>query len=196
MEKPFTCSTCHKNLSTIGKLRRHNEAFHSTSRIKYQCWHCHNTYVRQESARKHAYNKHGDTERKTVKTTTGNPRWRPEIFKPGPWNPPPEARPKFGTVYTIQIPPASEQSHINNIKQKRRTSRFNPYIPLTVAEALVTISNNECTLARLNRLQVMKDLEISPSSSTSTITQDELPEEESMDITIPTIYGVYHTPKN
>ena len=40
-----------------------------------------------------------------------------------------------------------------------------------------------------------KDLEISPSSSTSTITQDELPEEESMDITIPTIYGVYHTPK-
>ena len=162
MEKPFTCSTCHKKLSTIGNLRRHNEAFHSTSRIKYQCWHCHNTYVRQESARKHAYNKHEDTERKTVKTTTGNPRWRPEIFKPGPWNPPPEARPKFGTVYTIQIPPASEQSHINNIKQKRRTSLFNPCIPLTVAEALVTISNNECTLARLNRLQVMKDLEAPP----------------------------------
>ena len=104
---------------------------------------------------------------------------------------------KSGTVYTIQIPPASEQSHINNIKPKRRTSQFNPYIPLTVDEALVTISNDECTLcARLNRLQVMKDLEISPSSSTSTITQDELPEEESMDITIPTIYGVYHTPKN
>ena len=59
-----------------------------------------------------------------------------------------------------------------------------------------TISNNECMLARLNRLQVMKELEISPSSSTSTITQDELPEEESIDITIPTIYGAYHTPKN
>ena len=94
----------------------------------------------------------GTRKDKTVKTTTGNPRWRPEIFKPGPWNPPPEARPKSGTVYTIQIPPAPEQSHINNIKQKRRTSRFNPYIPLTVAEALVTIRNNECTLARLNRL--------------------------------------------
>ena len=72
---------------------------------------------------------------------------------PGPWNPPPEARPKSGTVHTIQILPAWEQSLINNIEPKRRTSRFNPYIPLTVVEALVTISNNECTLARLNRLQ-------------------------------------------
>ncbi|MCG8078473.1 MAG: C2H2-type zinc finger protein [Candidatus Thiodiazotropha taylori] len=197
MEKPFTCSTCHKKLSTIGNLRRHNEAFHSSNRVKFQCWHCPNTYARQESARKHAYIKHGDTERKTVKTTTGNPRWKPEIFKPGPWNPPPEARPKSGTVYKIQIPPASEQSHINNIKQQRRISRVNPYIPLTVDEALVTTSNDECTLARLNRLQVMKDLEISPSSSTSTITQDELrPEEEALDITIPTIYGIYHTSKN
>ena len=135
MDKPSKCSTCHKRFLMVGNLKRHNKAFHSTNRtnfsfLLFQCWHCHSTYARLEIAKKHAYNKHGDIEKKPRKTTTDNPRWKPEIFKLGPWNPHPEARPKTRTVYTINIPSISNESHINMIKRKKRINRLTLYIPL------------------------------------------------------------------
>ena len=165
MEKPFTCSTYRKNFSTVGNLRRHNEAFHLTNRTKFQCWHCHSTYTRLETARKHSFNKHGDAERRTVKVSTQNPWWTPEIFKPGPWIPTPETRPKMGTVYNINITAKLDQSQIDKIKKWKMRSRLDPYIGLTVNEALITLTEEQPTTGRLNRLQIMKDLEVSPSSS-------------------------------
>lgn len=191
MEKPFSCGTCHKKFSTINNLRRHNEAFHSKDRTKYQCWHCTRTYARVETARKHALKVHGDNEQKPIQIKTQNKRWKPEIIKPGPWVPPPEARQRNGTVYKITVRSGpSEESHINKIKQKRRYSRLDPYIPLTIDEAFATLTGETSTIGRLNRLQIEKDLELSPSSSTSTITQDEREEELDIDITN-SVYGVF-----
>ena len=89
----------------------------------------------------------------------------------------------------------SDERQINKINKKRRRSRLNPYITLTVDEALMTLTEEQSTIGRLNRLQVIKDLEVSPSSSSSTITQDE--RTENMDIDIPiTVYGAFYTSKD
>ena len=145
--------------------------------------------------RKHAYNKHGDTERKTVKTTTGNTRWRPEISKPGPWNPSPEARPKSRTVlYTnsASIGTESHQQHLTKEKDKP----IQPIHPSRRSRGPFNHQQQRMHACETQQTTSNEGFGNIPSSSTSTIMQDELLEEESMDITIPTIYGVYHTPKN
>ena len=47
---------------------------------------------------------HNDHKKKFVIITTTNTRYRPNIFIPDPWTPPPEARQKQGTIYKINIP--------------------------------------------------------------------------------------------
>ena len=107
-------------------------------------------------------------------------------------DPPPEARPR--TVHRIYIPtPQKETSHINKIKQKRRISRLDPYIAVTLEEALMTITDEESTIGRLNRLQTLEDLEVSPSSSCSTKTQDET--ENTENVTITRVYGIFSAHK-
>ena len=87
---------------TVGNQRHHNEAFHQEDRTRHQCWHCNKTYARLETAGKHALKIHGDTEPSSVKLTSKNSHWTPEIKAPKPWIPPPEARPR--TVHQIYIP--------------------------------------------------------------------------------------------
>ena len=193
MNKPFHCSKCNKNFSTVCNRKRHNEAFHQEDRSRHQCWHCNNTYARLETARKHALKVHGDTEPRTAKLTSKNPRWTPEIKAPKPWIPPPEARPR--TVHRIYIPtPQNETSHINKIKQKRYISRLDPYIAVTLEEALMKITDEESTIGRLNRLQTLEDLEVSPSSSCSTIAQ--YVTENTENVTITTVYGIFSAHKD
>ena len=141
MNKPFHCSKCNKNLSTVGKRRRHNEAFQKEDRS----WHCNKTYARLETARKHAQKVHGDKKPRPVKLTTKNPRWTPEIKVPKPLIPPPEARPR--TVHWTDVPiPQNENRHINKIKQKMRISRLDPYTTVTLEKALMTITDEKSTV--------------------------------------------------
>lgn len=198
MDKAFSCGTCHKKFVNISNLRRHNEAFHSQNRTKYECWHCSKLYARIETARKHTIKVHGTTEHQPIQLKTKNKRWKPEIVKPGPWVPPPEARQRSGTVYKVTIRTGqTEESHISNINKIRRQSRLNTYIPLTVEEACVTLSDEPSTLGRLNRLQIEKDLELSPSSSSSTITQDEIEDETDRDMPLCNkVWGVFTTSTN
>lgn len=128
-----------KNTFTfISNYRRHNMTHHEKKTKQYQCWHCPKTFVRNDNARKHSLRVHGDQERRTVEVTTRNKKWTPTIFRPGPWNPPPEARTR-ATIYRIEIPGGKIISQINSSKCKRRISRMNPYLARTPEEALVTL---------------------------------------------------------
>ena len=189
MEKPFKCSTCGKHYVNLGNLTRHNQAVHRPNMTKFQCWHCPNTYKRKESARKHCLKVHGDIQQQTLKLPCQNPNWKPEITKPGPWIPPPEARPKkLSTIYKINI--QDNRSQINKIKERKRTSRLSTYIAITPDEALMTLTEEKSTIGRLLRLQTLQDLSITPSSSTETITQDETSKNEELP-TIQTVYGIF-----
>ena len=177
----------------MGNRRRPNEAFHQEDRTRHQCWYCNKTYARLETDRKHAQNVHGDTEPRPLKLTTKNPCWTPEIKAPKPWIPPPEARPR--TVHRIYVPiPQTETSHINRIKQKWRISRLDPYIAVTFEEAYMTVTDEESTTGRLMRLQTIEDLEVSPSSSCSTITQEET--ENTDNLTITSVYWIFSVYKD
>lgn len=129
--------------------------------------------MRNENARKHCLTVHGDHEKRTVAVMARNKKWTPNVFISGPWTPPPEAR-MNAKVYRIEIRGGKILSQINATRCKRRISRTNPYLALTPEEALVTIeSENISTIGRMNKVQFLLDLNISPSSSTETILQDE-----------------------
>ena len=196
MEKPFACKNCRKSFTTISNYKRHNITHHEEKTKQYQCWHCPKTFVRNDNARKHALRVHGDQERRTVEVSTRNKKWTPNVFKPGPWNPPPEARTR-ATVYRIEIPGGKIISQINSTKCKRRIFRLNPYIALTQEEALVTLeSQNISTVGRMNQVQLLTDLNITPSSSTETILQDEegICEQRRPEAT--RVYGIFETTKD
>ena len=103
-------------------------------------------------------------------------------------DPPPDARPR--TVHQTYVPiPKNETSHINMIKQKRPISRLDPYITVTLEEALMTITDEESTIGRHSRLKTQEDLDVSPSSTCNTITQDET--ENTENVTITTVCGIF-----
>ena len=107
-----------------------------------------------------------------------------------------EARTR-ATVYRIEIPGGKIISQINTTKCKRRISRLNPYIALTPEEALVTLeSQNISTVGRMNQVQLLTDLNITPSSSTETILQDEegICEQRRPEAT--RVYGIFETTKD
>ena len=195
MNKPFNCKICKRSFINVSNLRRHNTSFHTEIIRKYECWHCAKLFARKENARKHALTVHKDPEQKTVAINARNKRWKPEIFKPEPWTPPQEARPK-GTIYQINISsrPKEQESHIKAIKKKIRNSRLNKYIALTPEEAVISIESKEkSTIGKLNHRQILKDLEISPSSSTETILQDEIQQPEVFWTDKPNrVYGIFN----
>ena len=172
----------------MGNRRHHNEVFHQADRTRQQCWHCNKTFARLETAKKHAQNVHGDTEpRPCSKTNNKEPTL--DTRNPGTqtMDPPPEARPR--TVHQIYVPvPNNETGHINKIKQKPGISSLDPYITVTLEEALMTVTDEKSTIGRLNQLQTLEDHELSPSSSCSTITQDDTENTDS--VTVTTVYGI------
>ena len=102
------CNDCNKKFTTAPSLKRHREAFHEETRVKYQCWNCHRTYARKENVLTHSRKEHQDTEGKFVIISTTNTRYNPEISQPDPWTPPFEARQRKAsnqpTIYKIKIP--------------------------------------------------------------------------------------------
>ena len=102
--KTHRCETCNKLFATAATLRRHELSYHTEKSTKYQCWNCHKTYARKENVIQHSMKTHNDHEKKFVIITTTNTRYRPNIFIPDPWTPPPEERQKQGTIYKINIP--------------------------------------------------------------------------------------------
>ena len=102
--KTHRCETCNKLFATAATLRRHELSYYTEQSTKYQCWNCHKTYARKENVIQHSMKMHNDHEKKFVIITTINNRYRPNIFIPDPWTPPPEARQKQGTIYKINIP--------------------------------------------------------------------------------------------
>ena len=91
---------------------------------------------------------------------------------------------------------SAEKSQINTIKQKRRISRLNPFIALTIEEAIVTVESDEVsTIGRMNHVQLMQDLAITPSSSTETVLNDEIMEEKDQQQKRQAIrlYGIFQT---
>ena len=104
-------------------------------------------------------------------TDTQNKNIIPFIITHNPYNPHISQILSKYRVYRINIPATSDNT--NNIKQRRRISRLNPYIAITAEEALVMVTDETSTLGRLNRLQVLIDLAITPSASDSTVVTDE-----------------------
>ena len=196
MEKPFTCNSCKRFFSTISNYRRHIITFHAEKTKQYQCWHCPKAFARQENTRKHTFTQHNDQEKRTVEVTALNKKWKPNIFIPGPWTPPLEATTK-DTIYKIEIPGGKIISQINLTKCRRRI-KTNPYLALTPEEALFTIESNELSMiGTMNRVQLISDLSITPSSSTETVVQDEptgLEQEHRPEA--PRTYGVFATDRD
>ena len=133
------------NFSTVDNLRRHNEAFDQADRTRHQCWQCNKTCLRLSKC----------TWRHRTKTSKNNNK-EPILHTRNPGNqtiePPTEARPR--TLHWIYVPvPNNETSHINKTKQKRRISRLDPFIAVTLDEALMSVTDEKSTIGRLNRLQ-------------------------------------------
>ena len=83
-------------------------------------------------------------------------------------------------------PATSTSSNRNGFKP--RISRLDPYIGITLEEALMTVTEEKSTIGRLNQLQTLEDHEVSPSSSCSTITQDDTENTDS--VTVTTVYRI------
>ena len=180
---PF-CDECQRKFASNTTLKRHKNSFHKTHRTTFQCWHCHNVYARKENVIKHSLQKHNDSEGKFVIVETTNKKYKPDIFKPDPWTPPPEARTKNrGTTYQIRIgqtqkqkPPmdtllttykqiVQELKHRQKIWAPRSTSDIDDHFKTKVTTEMLS-----------------EDLELSSSetsiSSDDTICQDEHNNEE------------------
>ena len=106
----FKCNICEKTCATGTTLKRHVEALHQERGTKFHCWYCNKVYARKETAVKHTQMKHNDFERKFTIIETTNTKFNPGIFKPDPWVPPPEARPRSGNIHTILIKPRTQQT--------------------------------------------------------------------------------------
>ena len=158
------CNICQKNFSTSSSLKRHTDAFHSESRIKFQCWSCFRNNARKETVLQHSRTQHNDVEGKFVIVSMTNTRYRPSIATP--WIPPPEARHRNAMIYKVRIPPThnnttTDISNNNRITPSKLDTEWKPYTIKQLREAY-PISTEE----------LLKDLEITPSSSESSLDQD------------------------
>ena len=159
----FKCNICEKTFATGTTLKRHVEALHQERRTKFQCWYCNKVYARKENAVKHTQMIHNDFERKFTIIETTNTKFNPGIFKPDPWVPPPEARPRSGNIHNILIKPRTQQTTTHTA-----SSTWNPC-------SLTDIDRSFQTSVTEDMLQ--EDLYLSGSdssiSSTGTDCQDE-----------------------
>ena len=180
-----TCNICHKQFSTPASLRRHTDALHAQQRTKFQCWSCNKIYARKENVIRHARKIHGDTDGKFIITTLTNTHYKPEIFKPKTWTPPMEARPRNIIRLHITTPKTSTATQREDISTDTDTDYQLPeWTPLTTTQLLklYPASNNE----------LLSDLDISPSSSTSTICLDEGTDTDTdREVTIPSIFNIF-----
>ena len=180
-----TCNICHKQFSTPATLRRHTDALHAQQRTKFQCWSCNKIYARKENVIRHARKIHGDTDGKFIITTLTNTHYKPEIFKPKTWTPPMEARPRNIIRLNITTPKTSTATQREDISTDTDTDYQLPeWTPLTTTQLLklYPASNNE----------LLTDLDISPSSSTSTICLDEGTDTDTdREVTIPSIFNIF-----
>ena len=122
----------------------------------------------KETVLQHSRKQHNDVEGKFVIVSMTNTRYRPSIEKPTPWIPPPEARPRNATLYKVRIPPTHNYNNTttdipNNdrITPSKPDTEWKPYAIKQLREAY-PISTEE----------LLKDLEITPSSSESSLDQD------------------------
>ena len=99
-----------------------------------------------------------------------NTKYRPDIAEPKPWVPPMEARPKNCTTYRITVSSGIKGKQISNTglqKEQPSTSTPGSYWPaLTMTQLML--------LYPVTTDELLSDLYITPSSSDSTICQDEL----------------------
>ena len=135
-----------------------------------KCNHCNNTDARLETARKHALNKHGDTQRRMVKLTTQNPWWEQD-GETRTMGPPSRSQTKDRDSLQNQHtqiwwqPHQQDQAKKNNMLTGLVHSNNNGW-------SLMILTDKQSTIRRLLRLKTMKELEGSPTLATSTITQD------------------------
>ena len=159
-----TCNICHKQFSTPATLRRHTDALHAQQRTKFQCSSCDKIYARKENFLRHARKTHGDTDGKFIITTLTNTHYKPEIFKPKTWTPSMEARPRNIIRLNITTPKTSTGTYTHR-EDISTDNQLPEWTALTTTQLLklVPTSSNE----------LLSELDISPSSSTSTICLDE-----------------------
>ena len=108
---------------------------------------------------------HRDTDGKFIITTLTNTHYKPEIFKPKTWTPPMEARPRNIIRLNITTPKTSTGTYTQREDISTDTDNQLPeWTALTTTQLLklYPASSNELLL----------ELYISPSSSTSTIYLD------------------------
>lgn len=170
------------------------DAFHTEKRIYYQCWNCHKQYARKENVMKHSQKIHGDAEKKFIVVETTNRKYKPYIFKPEAWIPPPEARTRKGSVHRIYISRTAPiktpdpQTEDNSTKEPEYHNPLGFWLPFTVKE-IDRIFKTKVTTDML-----MEDLYLSSSdtsiSSGSTDCQDE--DNINKTVTAVQVYNVFH----
>ena len=178
-----TCNICHKQFSTPATLRRHSDALHAQQRTKFQCWSCNKIYARKENVLRHARKTHGDTDGKLIITTLTNTHYKPEIFKPKTWTPPMEARPRNIIRLNITTPKTSTATYTQIEDISTDTDHQLPqWTALTTTQLLklYPASNNE----------LLSELDISPSFSTSTICLDEETDTD-REVAIHSIFNIF-----
>ena len=188
--KPRYCEDCDKTFVSPATLRRHQEAFHTETRTKYQCWNCHKVYASKETVLKHLRQAHSDTDGKFVISSTINQRYNPQILRPDTWIPRAEARLRgTGTTYQVKIRSTKEQD-VSTSKTKIPEIIICPetpeYEPHTIAEM------NKIYPITLEELQ--KELELTDSESdisTDSDSTDCLDDIQETDTTTSTSQGVY-----
>ena len=124
---------CEKTFVSRTTLKIHVEALHQEKRTKFQCWYCRKVNARKENAVNHTRNKHNDYERKFMIIETTNTKFNQGIFKPDPWVPPPEVRPRSGNIHTILIKPKTQPTTTH-----RAPNTWEPYSPSDIDRSFQT----------------------------------------------------------
>ena len=176
-----TCEECQRSFSSNTTLKQHMNSFHTLWRTTFQCWHCHNIYARKETVITHSQQKHSNWERKFIVVETVNKKYKPTIFKPDPWTPPPQAWTKKGTTYKVKIPGLkptlgnTTEIHYLSIYQSvawELTKDKNCWGPLTVNDI------DKHFNMKVSEDMLFKDLELPASKtliiSSETVCRDEI----------------------
>ena len=130
-------------------------------------WSCDKIYARKENVLRHASKTHRDTDGKFIITTLTNTHYKPEIFKPKTWVPPMEARPR--NIIRLNITTPKKTSTGTYTQREDISTDTDTQLPEWTA--LTTTQLLKLYPSSSNEL--LSELDISPSSSTSTICLDE-----------------------
>lgn len=188
------CDECQRRFASNTTLKRHINSFHKTHKTAYQCWHCHQTYSRRETVLKHSIKQHNDSEGKFVIMETTNKKYRPSIFKPDPWVPPPEARTKSNaTTYQIRVgQPSKPKPTMDYLLKTYKQITWELQYGHKIWTQRSTNDIDDHFKTKVTTEMLMDDLELSSSETSITSSDTDCQDEHQTEETIKGVH-VYNT---